>query len=74
MAVKRPLRMGKRVPQKLKDQFAAELKAWRERCNLTQAEAAEALGLPSVRTLQNWEIGRTRPTAFVVGLLRKLMR
>ena len=39
--------MGKRVPQKLKDQFAAELKAWRERRNLTQTEAAEALGTVS---------------------------
>ena len=66
--------MGKRVPQKLKDQFAAELKAWRERRNLTQDEAAEALGIPSVRTLQNWEIGRTRPSAFALPLLRKLMR
>jgi DNA-binding transcriptional regulator YiaG len=66
--------MGKRVPQKLKNAFAAELKAWRERRNLTQAEAAEALGLPSVRTLQNWEIGRTMPPSFTLPLLRKLMR
>lgn len=65
--------MGKRVPKRLKRAFAAELKAWRERRNYTQAEAAEALGLPSVRTLQNWEIGRTMPSSFAQGLLRRLM-
>jgi DNA-binding transcriptional regulator YiaG len=62
--------MGKRVAQKQKDQFARELKAWRERRRFTQAEAAEFLGVPSVRTLQNWEIGRTRPVGLALALLR----
>lgn len=67
-------RMGKRVPQRLKNEFAAELKAWRERRTLTQTEAARRLGLESVRTLQNWEIARTMPTGPALPLLRRLMR
>ena len=36
------------------------LKDWRARHGITQAEAAEVLGVP-VRTLQNWEIARAAP-------------
>lgn len=67
-------RMGQRVPQKQKDLFARELKAWRERKRFTQTEAAEYLGVPSVRTLQNWEIGRTRPVGLALAVLRKLIQ
>jgi len=63
--------MGLRVPERQKDQFARDLKSWRERRRFTQTEAAEFLGVPSVRTLQNWEIGRTRPVGVALGLLRK---
>lgn len=35
---------------------AAELKAWRERLNLSQASAADKLGC-SRRSLQHWESG-----------------
>lgn len=35
----------------------SDLKSWRAALGLSQAGAAEALGVP-VRTLQNWEIGR----------------
>ena len=45
--------MGKRVPQKHKDEFARELEEWRARERFTQVEAAEFLGVPSVRTLQD---------------------
>lgn len=62
--------MGKRVPQKHKDQFARELKEWRARKRFTQTEAAEYLGVPSVRTLQNWEIGRTRPVGLALAMVR----
>ena len=63
--------MGQRVPQKDKNRFARELKAWRERKRFTQAEAAKFLGVPSVRTLQNWEIGRTRPVGVALPIIRK---
>jgi len=63
-------RMGQRVLQKQKDQFARELKEWRERKRFTQTEAAEFLGVPSVRTLQNWEIGRTRPVGVALSMIR----
>ena len=66
--------MGKRVPQRQKDQFARELKLWRERKRFTQAEAAEFLGLPSVRTLQDWEVGRTRPVGVALALICNLIR
>ena len=66
--------MGKRVPQKQKDQFALELKAWRARRRFTQAEAAKFLGVPSVRTLQNWEVGRTRPVGVALALIRILLQ
>ncbi len=65
--------MGKCVPQRQKDQFARELKLWRERKQFTQVEAAEFLGVPSVRTLQNWEVGRTRPVGIGLALLRKAL-
>jgi DNA-binding transcriptional regulator YiaG len=60
--------MGQRVPQKDKDAFAAKLKAWRRRENLSQSEAAEFLNL-SIRTLQNWEIARTKPPGIAHRLL-----
>ena len=36
---------------------AAELRAWRNRLNWTQREAAERLGIPR-RTLEAWEHGQ----------------
>lgn len=55
--------MGKRVSQKSKRQFAAALKAWRKRNDLSQAKAAALLGI-SLDTLQNWEIARSLPQGF----------
>lgn len=66
--------MGKRVPQREKKQFARELKEWRENKRLTQEDAAKLLGVPSVRTLQNWEIARTMPTGLALVFLRRLLR
>jgi DNA-binding XRE family transcriptional regulator len=34
--------------------FREELKAWRARCDLTQRQAAEALGV-KLRSLEHWE-------------------
>jgi DNA-binding transcriptional regulator YiaG len=65
--------MGKRVSQKSKQEFADELKAWRAKKKFSQSEAAEHLGL-SIRTLQNWEIARTKPQGTMADLLRRLMK
>lgn len=43
------------------------LKAWRSRLGLTQASAAEALGVPK-RTLEGWEAGRDMNHPKLVGL------
>jgi DNA-binding transcriptional regulator YiaG len=66
--------MGKRVSQREKHRFAADFKAWREVMGMTQVEAAEHLGVPSVRTLQNWEIGRTMPTGLALSMVLKVIR
>ena len=42
------------------DTFAARLRGWRERENLSQSEAALRLQI-SKRTLQEWEQGRAAP-------------
>lgn len=65
--------MGQKVTQRSKDEFAKMVKAWRERKGLSQSEAAEELGLPSKRTLQNWEIARTRPVGLAYGILQKIL-
>ena len=66
--------MGKRVPKKEKKAFAGVLKAWREERKLTQAEAARVLEIP-LKTLQNWEIARTKPQGFAhTAILRFLER
>lgn len=54
---------GQRIPKKSKVQFAKLLKAWRIRLELTQADAAERLGVP-LRTLQGWEIARVAPRGY----------
>lgn len=56
MAKKKPINWPLRL-----DQLRKALK-------LTQAEAAEKLGI-SVRTWQNWEQGRTRPDTAAVRLM-----
>jgi len=66
--------MGKRVPKKEKKAFAAALKSWREDRKLTQVEAARVLEVP-LKTLQNWEIARTKPQGFAhTAILRLLER
>jgi DNA-binding transcriptional regulator YiaG len=69
--------MGTRHSQSSKESFARDLVAWRARRGrqrrlgrpISQAEAAVELGL-SKRTLQNWEVARTRPNDFVLQVLR----
>lgn len=55
--------------------FAAALKMHRERCDLTQGEAAIRLGQTSYRTWQNWERGVRTPAPWEQALiLRALAR
>ncbi len=65
-------RMRKRVTKKSKAEFAAALKAWRKKTTTTQAQAAETLGVP-LRTLENWEVARTKPSRITERLLRAAM-
>lgn len=46
-----------------------EVKAVREKTSLSQSEFARLIGV-SVKTLQNWEQDRRRPTGPAVALLR----
>jgi putative transcriptional regulator len=48
-----------------------EVRAIREKTNLSQSEFAQLIGV-SVKTLQNWEQDRRRPTGPAVALLRTL--
>ena len=50
-----------------------ETRAIREAANLTQAQFAQLLGVP-VKTLQNWEQRRTRPTGPARALLRAVAK
>jgi len=46
-----------------------QVKAVREKTSLSQSEFAQLIGV-SVKTLQNWEQDRRRPTGPAVALLR----
>src|SRR6266478_9652760 len=48
---------------------AAGVRAIRERTSLSQSEFADLIGV-SVKTLQNWEQDRRRPTGPAAALLR----
>jgi putative transcriptional regulator len=50
-----------------------EAKAIREATKLTQSEFARLIGVP-IKTLQNWEQHRTRPTGPARALLRAVAK
>jgi len=64
--------MGKRVSKKSKREFMDALKAWRTANKLSQSQAAERLGVP-LKTLQNWEIARTKPQGFACTAIAKII-
>ena len=66
-------RMGKRVTQKSKDEFAAKLKAWREKHMMTQAEAAKRLNV-TLKSVQNWEGAWTAPISSIRPFLEDRMK
>ncbi|PYJ01019.1 MAG: hypothetical protein DMF00_06180 [Verrucomicrobia bacterium] len=53
--------------------FPRRLRAWRERNNLSQSEAALKLQI-SNRTLQEWEQGRAAPRGFARTAIEKAIR
>ena len=60
---------GERGPGKVTFLREPDPRAIRERLGLTQQEFADRLGV-SVRTLQNWEQGRRRPSGPAMRLLQ----
>ena len=55
------------------DMFPARLRAWRERENLSQSEAALRLHI-SRRTLQEWEQNRAAPTSLARTAVENAIR
>jgi len=53
--------------------FPLQLRAWRERENLSQSEAALKLQI-SKRTLQEWEQARAAPRGFARTAVEKAIR
>ncbi len=66
-------RMGVRMTKKSKTEFAKKLKNWRYHEGMSQSQAAALLGV-SVRSLQNWEIARTKPSTLAERLMDRLLR
>ncbi len=66
-------RMAKRVSQKTKDEFAAKLKAWREKHMMTQAEAAKRLNV-KLKSIQNWEGAWTAPISSIRPFIEEKMK
>ena len=60
---------GERKPSRRFVVEAAGVRAIRERTSLSQSEFASLIGV-SVKTLQNWEQDRRRPTGPAAALLR----
>ena len=60
---------GKKKPSRRFVVEAAGVRAIRERTSLSQSEFADLIGV-SVKTVQNWEQDRRRPTGPAAALLR----
>ena len=54
------------------DSLGERLYGWRERCNLSQSEAALKLNV-SKRTLQEWEQGRATPAHLALVALESVI-
>src|SRR6266478_441775 len=64
-----PILHGQKKPSRRFEVGASGIRAIRERTSLSQSEFARLIGV-SVKTLQNWEQDRRRPTGPAVALLR----
>lgn len=52
--------------------IATGLKTWRAKHQLSQSQAAARLNIP-VKTLQNWEIRRSKPRGLALAALQKII-
>jgi putative transcriptional regulator len=64
---------GEKKPSRRFSVAASGVRAIREQTKLSQADFAELIGV-SVKTLQNWEQDRRRPTGPAAALLRIIAR
>ena len=64
---------GQRKPSRRFEAGPSGIRAIRARTNLSQAEFARLIGV-SVKTLQNWEQDRRRPTGPAATLLKIIAR
>lgn len=62
------IKAGNRLPGRIYEIKAPEIKSVREKLKVSQGEFALMIGV-SVRTLQNWEQGRRRPEGPAKALL-----
>ena len=60
---------GQKKPSRRFEVKATAIRAIRERTSLSQSEFADLIGV-SMKTLQNWEQDRRRPTGPAAALLR----
>lgn len=67
------IRRGEKEAARISLVAEPEAKAIREATKLTQGEFAQLMGVP-VKTLQNWEQHRTRPTGPARALLRAVAK
>src|SRR6266403_489089 len=58
--------------RQVRDSLGERLYGWRERCNLSQSEAALKLKV-SKRTLQEWEQGRATPAHLALAALEEVV-
>lgn len=65
------IKRGEITPSRVTEIAVPEAKLIREKAHLSQSEFAQLLGVP-VKTLQNWEQHRTKPTGPARALLRAL--
>ena len=63
------IKAGRKLPSRMYEIKAPEIKTVREKLNVSQSEFALLIGV-SVRTLQNWEQGRRKPEGPAKALLR----
>lgn len=60
------------MANKYSNDFSLALRAWRDRRDLSQPQAASALGV-SVDVYRSWEQAQRRPASYVEAIMRQKM-